>query len=116
MDKYSHSIITSSFKYLQNLQYLAKEDNQTNIDLYKLLDAADMVEKDLIKEPITISSLSIVSAIAGVFSGFSKHVKRVAKELGVDPRDIFMELGRQKVVAGQEDTIIDIALKLQKRI
>lgn len=95
---------------------LQKMNYQTNIDLYKLLDTADMVEKELIKEPITISSLSIVSAIAGVFSGFSKHVKRVAKEFGVDPRDIFMELGRQKVVAGQEDTIIDIALKLKKRI
>ncbi len=95
---------------------LQKMNYQTNIDLYKLLDTADMVEKELIKESITISSLSIVSAIAGVFSGFSKHVKRVAKELNVDPRDIFMELGRQKVVAGQEDTIIDIALKLKQRI
>ena len=36
MDKYTNSIITSSFKYLQNLQYLAKEDNQTNIDLFDL--------------------------------------------------------------------------------
>jgi 4-hydroxy 2-oxovalerate aldolase len=95
---------------------LEKMDYQTNIDLYKMLDVADMVETTLIKEPISISSLSIVSAIAGVFSGFSKHVKRVSKEFGVDPRDIFMELGRQKIVAGQEDTIIDIAIKLQKRI
>lgn len=88
---------------------------QTNIDLYKILDVADMVESRLLKEPINISSLSIVSAIAGVFSGFSKHVKRVSKEFSVDPRDVFMELGRQKIVAGQEDTIIDIAMKLQKR-
>ena len=84
--------------------------------MYKILDVADMVERNLIKEPITISSLSIVSAIAGVFSGFSKHVKRISNEFGVDSRDIFMELGRQKIVAGQEDTIIDIAMKLQKRI
>ncbi|MDP3588631.1 MAG: 4-hydroxy-2-oxovalerate aldolase [Sulfuricurvum sp.] len=95
---------------------LEKMDYQTNIDLYKILDVADMVESRLLKEPISISSLSIVSAIAGVFSGFSKHVKRVSKEFGVDPRDVFMELGRQKIVAGQEDTIIDIAIKLQKRI
>jgi 4-hydroxy 2-oxovalerate aldolase len=94
---------------------LEKMGYQTNIDLYKILDVADMVESNLIKEPITISSLSIVSAIAGVFSGFSKHVKRISKEFDVDPRDIFMELGRQKIVAGQEDKIIDIALKLQKK-
>ena len=36
VDKYINSIITSSFKYIQNLQYLAKEDNQTNIDLFDL--------------------------------------------------------------------------------
>jgi len=95
---------------------LEKLEYGTHVDLYKILDVADMVEKNLIKEPITISSLSIVSAIAGVFSGFSKHVKRISNEFGVDSRDIFMELGRQKIVAGQEDTIIDIAMKLQKRI
>jgi 4-hydroxy 2-oxovalerate aldolase len=95
---------------------LQKMNYETNIDLYKLLDVADFVDKEMIKDPISISSLSIVSALAGVFSGFSKHVKRVAKEFNVDPRDIFIELGRQKVVAGQEDKIIDIAFKLQKRI
>lgn len=95
---------------------LDKLNCTTHVDLYKILDVADMVEKNLIKEPITISSLSIVSAISGVFSGFSKHVKRISNEFGVDARDIFMELGRQKIVAGQEDTIIDIAIKLQKRI
>jgi 4-hydroxy 2-oxovalerate aldolase len=95
---------------------LEKMGNQTDIDLYKILDVADIVESNFIKEAISISSLSIVSAIAGVFSGFSKHVKRISKDFGVDPRDIFMELGRQKIVAGQEDKIIDIAMKLQKRI
>lgn len=95
---------------------LEKLEYSTHVDLYKILDVADMVEKNLIKDPITISSLSIISAIAGVFSGFSKHVKRISNEFGVDSRDIFMELGRQKIVAGQEDTIIDIAMKLQKRI
>lgn len=95
---------------------LSKMGYTTTIDLYAILDVADMVETNLIKDPITISSLSIVSAIAGVFSGFSKHVKRVSKEFGVDPRDVFMELGRQKIVAGQEDTIIDIAMKLKKGV
>lgn len=95
---------------------LEKLEYSTHVDLYKILDVADMVEKNLIKDPITISSLSIISAIAGVFSGFSKHVKRISNEFGIDARDIFMELGRQKIVAGQEDTIIDIAIKLQKRI
>lgn len=35
-NKYSKSIVSSSFKYLQNLQYLAKEDTTTNADLFDL--------------------------------------------------------------------------------
>ena len=33
----------------------------------------------------------------------------------VDPRDILVELGRRKAVAGQEDWIMDVALDLAKR-
>lgn len=86
----------------------------TGIDLYKLLDAADLAEKKLIETVPTISSASIVSGMAGVFSGFLKPVMRVAAEYHVDPRDVFFELGRRKVVAGQEDLIIEVASALAK--
>ena len=56
-----------------------------------------------------IQPVSIVSGLAGVFSGFIKHVNRVAAEYNLDPRDIFYELGKRKVVAGQEDMIIEVA-------
>jgi 4-hydroxy 2-oxovalerate aldolase len=87
----------------------------SGIDLYKLLDAADLAEKDLMKEVPTIKSISIVSGMSGVFSGFAKPVARIAMETGVDARDIFFELGRRKVVAGQEDLIIEVAQDLVKR-
>ena len=74
-----------------------------------------MAEKLLLKEPITISSLSIVSGLSSVFSGFSKHVKRISSKYDVDPRDVFFELGKEKVVGGQEDKIIDIAIKLSQK-
>lgn len=32
----------------------------------------------------------------------------------MDPRDIFVELGKRKAVAGQEDMIIEIAEKLSQ--
>jgi 4-hydroxy 2-oxovalerate aldolase len=50
-----------------------------------------------------------------VFSGFSKHVMRVSKEYNVDPRDVFFELGKRKVVAGQEDMIVEVALQLSNK-
>jgi len=35
-NKYSKAIVSSTFKYLQNLQYLAKEDENTKEDLFDL--------------------------------------------------------------------------------
>lgn len=84
----------------------------TGIDLYKILDAADIAEKELMSVIPSIKSLSIVSGLSGVFSGFARHVERVSGEYGVSARDVFFELGRRKVVAGQEDLIIEVAMKL----
>lgn len=86
---------------------------QTGIDLYKLLDAADTVDKDFITIPY-VSSTSIVSGMAGVFSGFAKPVERIAKQYNIDPKDIFFELGRRRVVAGQEDLILEVAVNLSQ--
>jgi 4-hydroxy 2-oxovalerate aldolase len=88
----------------------------TGIDLYKMLDAADLAEHNLMKEIPTIKSVSVVSGMAGVFSGFMKPVMRIAKEFNIDPRDIFFELGRRKIVAGQEDIILEVAKELAQRL
>jgi 4-hydroxy 2-oxovalerate aldolase len=88
---------------------------QTGVDLYKLLDASDLAERELMKKVPTISSVSIVSGLAGVFSGFMKPVERIAKQYGVDPRDVFFELGRRKIIAGQEDIILEVAAELQRK-
>jgi len=86
----------------------------TGIDLYKILDASNLAERELIKEMPATRSTSIVSGLAGVFSGYLAPVNRIAKEFDIDPRDLFFELGRQKVVAGQEDFIIEIAAELSR--
>ena len=88
---------------------------QTGIDFYKVLDAADLAEKELMPAPPTISSVSIVSGLSGVFSGFMKPVTRIASEYKLDPRDIFFELGRRKVIAGQEDYIMEVAKDLAQK-
>ncbi len=85
---------------------------QTGIDFYKMLDASDLAEKELMPAPPTISSLSIISGLSGVFSGFMKPVSRISKELNLDPRDVFFELGKRKIIAGQEDYIMDVAKSL----
>ncbi|HRY30144.1 MAG TPA: 4-hydroxy-2-oxovalerate aldolase [Elusimicrobiota bacterium] len=88
---------------------------KTGIDLYKLLDLSDLADRELLKEIPTIRSVSVVSGLAGVFSGFTKHVYRIAKQYEVDPRDVFFELGKRGVVAGQEDLIIEVASDLARK-
>ena len=85
---------------------------ETGIDLYKILDAADIAEKEFNPTAASISPLSIVSGLAGVFSGFAKPVDRAAKDYQVDPRDIFFALGKRNAVAGQESLIIEVAREL----
>jgi len=88
---------------------------ETGIDLYKILDAADLAEKTMIKSLPCISSTSVVSGLSGVFSGFIKQVNSISQEHGVDPRDIFFELGRRNAVAGQESLILEVALALKSK-
>jgi 4-hydroxy 2-oxovalerate aldolase len=85
---------------------------ETGIDLYKILDAADIAEKEFNPVAPNISPLSIVSGLAGVFSGFSKPVSQAAKDYNVDARDIFFGLGKRNAVAGQESLIIEVARDL----
>jgi 4-hydroxy 2-oxovalerate aldolase len=91
---------------------LEKMGYDTGIDLYSVLELADIAEEKLLKVIPCISSIGIVSGLAGVFSGFVKHVQRIAQQYGVDQRDVFFELGRRKAVAGQEDLIVEVAIKL----
>lgn len=63
--------------------------------------------------PKTTSS-SVISALAGVFSGYAPHVQAIAEELNLEPALLWRELGARKVVAGQESIIREIARDLME--
>lgn len=86
--------------------------HKTGIDLFGMLDAADLAEAELMSSVPAVTSDSVVSGLAGVFSGFKKPVLRISEEFGLDPRDVFFELGRRRIIAGQEDLIIEVAAEL----
>lgn len=58
---------------------------------------------------------SLVLGYAGVYSSFALHAKRAAAKFGIDSWDILVELGKRKVVGGQEDMIWDVAAEIAKR-
>ena len=93
---------------------LEKLGYNTGVDLYKLFDAADLADRELLQSIPTVKTLSVVSGLSGVFSGFTHHVERISNEFGVDPRDVFFRLGKRGIVAGQEDIIFEEAYKLHQ--
>lgn len=91
------------------------EQIETKLQLFAALDAADLAESTFVKRVPTNDSVTIASGIAGVFSGFAAPTRRAAERFQVDPREILMELGRRGVVAGQEDSIIEVAMGLAQK-
>ncbi|MGW5851125.1 4-hydroxy-2-oxovalerate aldolase [Streptomyces sp. NPDC055254] len=94
---------------------LERSGFRTGIDLYGLLDAAEFAERELMPAPPVTGSVGIVSGLAGVFSGFKHQVLEASARAGVDPRDVFFELGRRQAIAGQEDLIVDVVAELSTR-
>lgn len=84
----------------------------SNINLYQLMDIADLFIVEELGYKKGLSSTSIISGIAGVFSAFAVHVENAAKLYNIDPREIYMELGRRQVVGGQEDIVVDVAMNI----
>lgn len=92
-----------------------KRGIETGVDLYQAMDTAEDVVKPKMLRPVQVDRVSLTMGYAGVYSSFLLHAFRAAEQFGVDARDILVELGKRKVVGGQEDMIIDVALELKRK-
>jgi len=94
---------------------LERSGHETRAELFALMDVAEDVVAPLMPRPQIVDRTALSLGYAGVYSSFLLHAERAAAKFGVEPRAVLMELGRRRIVGGQEDMIIDAAAELAER-
>ena len=88
---------------------MEKYNYQLDIDFNCLIKEADNVMEYLIPSTPHISPVNVLTGLNRLFSGFEKPIIQASKMNNLEYSSLIFELGNRKLVAGQEDLILEIA-------
>ncbi|WER49076.1 4-hydroxy-2-oxovalerate aldolase [Cupriavidus sp. WKF15] len=87
---------------------------ETGVDVFRIADVAEDLVVPIMDHPIRIDRDALTLGYAGVYSSFLLFAKRAEAKYRIPAREILVELGRQRLVGGQEDMIEDTAITLAR--
>lgn len=93
---------------------LEKSGYQIDIDFQKVIIEADKVMDYLVQVAPVSTPVNVLTGLNRLFSGFEKPIIKASKLFGIEYSSLIFELGNRKLVAGQEDLILEVAQKLKK--
>ncbi len=85
---------------------------RTGIDVFAIINAAEDVVRPVMSAEPVVDRMSLLMGYTGVYSSFLRHAQRAAQRYGVSGPEILLRAGQRRLVGGQEDLLIDIALEL----
>ena len=93
---------------------LEKIGYTTGISFQETIKEADHVMDYLVPSSPITTPINILTGLTKLFSGFEKPIIKASKVYGIEYSSLIFELGNRKLVAGQEDLILEVAQKLKE--
>jgi 4-hydroxy 2-oxovalerate aldolase len=97
------------------LPVLDKYNYPVDINFKKVIKEADNVLNYLVPKVPVPAPVNILTGLNRLFSGFEKPIIKASKLNGIEYSSLIFELGNRKLVAGQEDLILEVAQKLKSK-
>jgi 4-hydroxy 2-oxovalerate aldolase len=94
---------------------LEKNYFYTNIDFKLVIKEAENVLDYLVPNIPVPTPVNILTGLNKLFSGFEKPIIKASKLYNIEYSSLIFELGNRKLVAGQEDLILEIAQNIKNK-
>ena len=89
---------------------------KVGIDFKETIKEADKVMSYLVPSQPISAPINILTGLKRLFSGFEKPIVAASQLHGIEYSSLIFELGNRKLVAGQEDLIVEVAQSIKNKL